>query len=185
MPWLVDKFLPSIAAVVDDVVVGVEDAVRKPVVAHELPDVLDRVELWSTRRQGNDADVGRQIEPIGGVPTGLIHKDDGVGAGCDGLRDLGEVGVHGGGVAEGQDQPGADATVRTDRAEDIGRPGPLVMRRRRARAALGPTTGDLVLLTDPGLVLEPEFYRTALRSLRDLCQDGREVFLNSSMSSER
>jgi hypothetical protein len=35
--------------VVDDVVIGCEDAVRQPVVAHELPDILDRVEL---RRAG-------------------------------------------------------------------------------------------------------------------------------------
>jgi hypothetical protein len=33
------------AAVSDDVVVVGEDAVREPVVAHELPDVLDRIEL--------------------------------------------------------------------------------------------------------------------------------------------
>jgi hypothetical protein len=28
--------------VVDDVVIGFEDAVREPVIAHELPDILDR-----------------------------------------------------------------------------------------------------------------------------------------------
>jgi hypothetical protein len=28
---------------VEDVVVGFEDAVREPIVAHELPDVLDRI----------------------------------------------------------------------------------------------------------------------------------------------
>jgi hypothetical protein len=31
------------AAVVEDVVVGAEDAVGEPVVAYELPDVFDRV----------------------------------------------------------------------------------------------------------------------------------------------
>src|SRR6266404_9605963 len=35
-------------------VVGFEDAVGEPVVTHELPDVLDRVELWALRRQQND-----------------------------------------------------------------------------------------------------------------------------------
>src|SRR5258705_5034642 len=44
---------------VDEIVVGFEDAVGEPVVAHELPDVLDRVELWALRRQHNDGDVGR------------------------------------------------------------------------------------------------------------------------------
>src|SRR5258705_11448891 len=47
---------------VDEIVVGFEDAVGEPVVAHELPDVLDRVELWALRRQQNDGDVGRHEE---------------------------------------------------------------------------------------------------------------------------
>ncbi|VWX49309.1 hypothetical protein NOVOSPHI9U_200024 [Novosphingobium sp. 9U] len=42
-PWLIDEPVPGEAAVVDDVVVGFEDAVRQPVFAHELPHVLDRV----------------------------------------------------------------------------------------------------------------------------------------------
>jgi hypothetical protein len=44
-PRLVDKLVPSEAAMVDDVVVGFEDAVREPVVTHELPDVFDRVQF--------------------------------------------------------------------------------------------------------------------------------------------
>ena len=47
---------------VDDVVVGFEDAVRQPVVAHELPDVLDRVELWAPWRERHQGDVGRHDE---------------------------------------------------------------------------------------------------------------------------
>ena len=43
---------------VDDVVVGIEDAVGQPVVAHELPDVLDRIELGRAWRQGENSDVG-------------------------------------------------------------------------------------------------------------------------------
>jgi hypothetical protein len=37
--------------VVDEIVVAGEDAVREPVVAHELPDVLLRVQL---RRRGSN-----------------------------------------------------------------------------------------------------------------------------------
>jgi len=44
-PRLVDQLVPGEAAMVEDVLVGPEDAIRKPVVAHELPDVLDRVQL--------------------------------------------------------------------------------------------------------------------------------------------
>ena len=43
--WLIDEPVPSITAVVDEFVVGFEDVVRQPVVAHELPNFLDRVEL--------------------------------------------------------------------------------------------------------------------------------------------
>jgi hypothetical protein len=37
------KPVPGLAAGVEDVLVGVEDAVRQPVLAQILPDVLDRV----------------------------------------------------------------------------------------------------------------------------------------------
>lgn len=36
-PRLIDEPVPGEAAVVDDVIVGFEDAVGQPVVAHELP----------------------------------------------------------------------------------------------------------------------------------------------------
>jgi hypothetical protein len=36
LPGSVDKGIPGITAVIDDIVVGFEDAVRKPVVAHEF-----------------------------------------------------------------------------------------------------------------------------------------------------
>jgi hypothetical protein len=42
---LIDEFVPGEAAVIDDIVMGFEDAVGEPVVAHELPDILDRVQF--------------------------------------------------------------------------------------------------------------------------------------------
>ena len=57
-PGTVHECVPSIAAVVDDIVVGFEDAVREPVVAHILPDIFDRVELRAFRRQRDNGDVG-------------------------------------------------------------------------------------------------------------------------------
>jgi hypothetical protein len=36
LPGLVDECVPTVAAVVDDIVEGFEDAVGEPVVAHEL-----------------------------------------------------------------------------------------------------------------------------------------------------
>src|SRR5438309_5438187 len=58
-PRLIDELVPCRTTMVDEIVVGFEDAVGEPVVAHELPDVLDRVELWAFRRQQNDGDIGR------------------------------------------------------------------------------------------------------------------------------
>ena len=47
------------AAVIDDIVVGFEDAVRESIVAHILPDVLDRIEFRAFRRQRDNGDIGR------------------------------------------------------------------------------------------------------------------------------
>ncbi len=46
---------------VEDILVGLEDPVREPVVADELPDVLDRVQLGGSRRQGQERDVVRHL----------------------------------------------------------------------------------------------------------------------------
>ncbi len=169
---------------IDDVVGGFEDAVGKPVVAHQLPSVLSGVQFRRFWRQEHDGDVGGKIELGGAVPARLIHQQDGMGIGGDGLGYLGEVQVHRRGVAEGQNQPRRLAFGRTDRAEDVGRLGALIVRGRRPRTAQGPTPGDLVLLADPGLVLEPDLYALARRLAgRDRRQTGREVFLKAAAAS--
>ena len=47
-PGLIDEFVPCLAAVIDDIVVGFEDTIGYPIVAHELPDVFGRIELYSS-----------------------------------------------------------------------------------------------------------------------------------------
>lgn len=49
-PGSVDEDIPGLAAVVEDVGVGFKDAVAEPVVAHELPQVLDRVKFGDADR---------------------------------------------------------------------------------------------------------------------------------------
>jgi len=51
-PGLIDELVPGVAAFFEDLVVGFEDPVREPVVAHELPDVFLRVQLRAQFRQG-------------------------------------------------------------------------------------------------------------------------------------
>ncbi len=68
-----------------------------------------------------------------------------------------------------------------DGAEDMGRAGALVVRCAGPGATPGPTAGDLVLLADPGLILEPDLYPCARGVVaRDLPHEGGEFFLNAS-----
>lgn len=117
------------ATVVDDIVVGREDAVGEPVVAHELPDVLDRIELGCFRRQRHQCDVRRDIELIGEMSAGLIEQQNGVSTWLDRPGDFREMQRHGSGVAERQDEASGGAPGRTDGAEDVGRTRPLIVRR--------------------------------------------------------
>ena len=57
LPGSVDKGIPSVTAVIDDIVVRFEDAVREPVVAHILPDIFDRIEFRGFRRQRDNGDM--------------------------------------------------------------------------------------------------------------------------------
>jgi hypothetical protein len=183
-PRLVDELVPCVAAVVDEIVIGFEDAVGEPVVAHELPDVLDRIELGAFRRQGENGDVGGNDQSRREVPSRLIDQEDGMGTGRDNLGDLREVQVHRLGVASGQDQRRALALLWADWAEDVGGGGALVAGRARTGAALGPAAGDLILLADTSLVLEPDFYPGCIEALltRDCLQARAEVFLKSSIT---
>lgn len=86
---------------VEDVVVGFEDAVREPIVAHELPDVFDRIELGRFRRQRQEGDVVWDGKPLRDMPSSLIKKKDGVRAGRDRKRDFLQMERHGFTVAGG------------------------------------------------------------------------------------
>ena len=66
-PWLINEVVPGVAAMVDDVFMGCEDAVGQPVISQELADVFDRVELGRTRRQGKDGDIVGHVELARGV----------------------------------------------------------------------------------------------------------------------
>ena len=72
----------------------------------------------------------------------------------------------------------------TDRTEQIGRLGALIMSGSGTRALPGPAIGELVLLADPHLVLEPHLNRSTWRELSaHLRHADEKVFLNASMAS--
>jgi len=63
-PRLIYEFVPRLAAEVDDIVVGSEHPVGEPVVAHELPDILNRVEFRTFGRERDDADIAGNIQLV-------------------------------------------------------------------------------------------------------------------------
>ena len=82
---------------------------------------------------------------------------DGMGAGSHGNADLCKMQVHRMRVAKGQDEPRPLALGWTDRAEDVGPLGALIMWRAGPGSAPRPAPRYLVLLAYACFVLEPEF----------------------------
>src|SRR6187401_876740 len=80
------------------------------------------------------------------MPAGLIEEQDCVCSGADLNRDLIEMELHGFAVAGWQHQRGSGPKLGTDRTEQIGRLGALIVNGARARALSGPAIGQLVLL---------------------------------------
>jgi len=76
------------------------------------------------------------------------------------------------------------AILGADGAEDIGRGSALIVRRGGSRTTPGPAPGDLVLLSDPGLVGKPDLYRGRIDRpvARELVHNLGEAFLKSSIA---
>src|ERR1700734_3447475 len=116
------------------------------------------------------------------MPSGSIHKQNGVSAGRDGDGDLLEVKRHGLGVAGWEDETGRLAERGTDGAENIGGGGSLILQGKRSRAAFRPASRDLVFPTDAGFILEPEFEWLAA-GRGDRRQDVRDFFLKAATAA--
>ena len=125
-PGLIDELVPGVAAVVDDVVVGFEDAVREPVVAHELPDVLDGVQFGAFRRQ-------RQMVMLAGTTsawTGASPPDRAGARRARRARRSAAISARCRFIASvlqaGRIKAAPLPSFRADRAEDVGRRGALI-----------------------------------------------------------
>jgi len=60
-PGLVDELVPGMAAVIEDGAVGGEHPAGEPVVAQELPEVLNRVQRRAFGRQWQEGEVGGTV----------------------------------------------------------------------------------------------------------------------------
>lgn len=181
--WLVDEIIPCGAAVGDDVVVAFEDAVREAVVAQELPDVFDGIELWRAGWKRQELDVPGHDERSGEMPSGLVEEQNGVGAPRYHGANLDEMRLHRLRVTERHYQSGALALGGADRSKEMGPGSALVVRRARPGPAPRPSSGEIVLRADPCLVLPPELYALAPMCVPDLAQALRETFLKASAAS--
>ena len=88
LPGLIDEPVPGFATQRDDIVVGLEYPVGKPVIAHELPYVFDGVQLGRSWWQEHQCDVGWDLKPAGGVPSGPADDEYSVSAWCHQGRDF-------------------------------------------------------------------------------------------------
>jgi len=158
----------SVAGGIDDVVVGVEDAVGQPGLAQVLPDVLDRVELRGALGQQDHGDVLRDFESWGGVPAGAVEEQHGIGAAFDGAGDLVEVKLHRVGVGEGHGQHRAGAAGRTDCAKQVGALVALVGGLTGPGSPFGLLPHKAVLLADAGLVLKPDLDGLSCRQIAEM-----------------
>src|SRR5260370_17080712 len=71
---LIDEGVPSVAAVIDDIVEGLENSVRQPVLPHELPDIFLAIEFGCAWRELQERDVVWNLEGLGAMPAGLIEE---------------------------------------------------------------------------------------------------------------
>ena len=80
-----------------------------------------------------------------------------MGAKLHSAADLHQVGVHRLPIRVGHHQPSGFALAGADGAEEKGIGCPLILGRYRTGSAPCPAAGDLVFLSNPRLVLPPEF----------------------------
>ena len=84
-----DERVPSSAASMDDSAVVVVDPIAEEVLPEELPDILDRVQLWRVWRQVKQAETGWHPQLAAElVPSGTIDDQHGVRARGDLRADL-------------------------------------------------------------------------------------------------
>ena len=89
------------------------------------------------------------------VPSGAVQCEHGERPRAHLRADFLQMQVHRVDIGTRENEPGANAAVRTDRAEQVGRLVALIAWRCGSAAALCPDAGQAALLADARLVLPP------------------------------
>ena len=102
----------------------------------------------------------------------------------NGAADLAQMEVHGLAVSVRQDESGTDGTLGADSTEQVGPFVSAVARGPGSRADTSPDAGERALLSDAGLVLEPDLDRLVVGVVgQRLGYQGCEVFLKASWAA--
>jgi len=166
-PRLVDEVVPSFAGGIEEVLVGLEDAIGEVGLSQELPDVFDGVQLGRSGRQEEQGDILGALEFASGVPAGAVEQEEGMGTGRDLAGNLAQVGLHGMGIGPGQGKRCPSAARGADGAEEVEALIALVLGLVRPCAFLGPLPHQAVLLAQAHLVLPPKLDRRPGRQMAD------------------
>src|SRR6516225_1958883 len=113
-PRLIDERVPSVAAVIDDIVEGFKNSVRQPVLPHELPDIFLAVSSGERGGSCKSEMLFGTWRALGAMPAGLIEEENSVSARSDFSCDLIEVKLHSFGVAGRQHEGGAGSAFGAD-----------------------------------------------------------------------
>lgn len=155
--------------------------------AHVLPDLFDRVQLWGSGRQEYQSHVAGDCEFLGGVPTGPIEDQDAMCAFGNHEADFVEMRLHGLGVGTRHGDGRAHAPARADGAEQVGAAVTLVGGLTWPCPAPGPLSDDTIFLANPGFVLKPYLdgcWSFAVGNMPNMgLQRLGEVFLYASITS--
>lgn len=119
--WCCDEAIPSVAAGIDDGIIGVPDAMAELVLSEELPDIFYGVEFRGVGWQRQERNVFRHDETASAlVPSGTVENDDGMRVRADAFGDFGEMQAHGFGIDPGQYQGCSRTPVGADGAKQVG-----------------------------------------------------------------
>lgn len=120
------------------------------------PDAFDRVQFGRVGRQVDEADVGRDGEPAGDVPAGLVEHQNGMDP-CGQARGEGvEEDLHHGRVGARQDECEGVVGAGADSAIEVGGLEALVGPGGRPDTFLVPDMRVAALLAHARFILEPE-----------------------------